>query len=189
MIIKKLSSLFKKTEADTVLKSSIMLGVDPRSSSADKLTPYAPLPHISRKSLARVQNRLPIPNICCNCESGEVSLVSNSEIYGKEFGDWPYAYLCKSCDSYVGIHKHTDLPLGTLANKETREARKSEKPYFIKLEKGKALGDRNETYAWLAGKMKIPKEECHWSMFDTEQCFEAGAICRLELKQQKTGLS
>lgn len=32
-------------------------------------------------------------------------------------------YYCKPCDAYVGCHQNTPRALGTLANKELREAR------------------------------------------------------------------
>jgi len=34
------------------------------------------------------------------------------------------AWLCKPCDAYVGCHNNTKKPLGTMANRETREWRK-----------------------------------------------------------------
>ena len=37
---------------------------------------------------------------------------------------------------------------------------------------------RTETYAWLAGKMGIPKEECHIKMFDEADCERAIEIIR-----------
>ncbi len=38
--------------------------------------------------------------------------------------DWPWVYICEGCGSYVGMHPFTDIPLGTLADAATREARK-----------------------------------------------------------------
>jgi len=40
-------------------------------------------------------------------------------------------WLCKPCDAYVGCHNNTERPLGTLANKELRTARKETKAKFI----------------------------------------------------------
>ena len=42
---------------------------------------------------------------------------SNSKSYGM-------MYLCRPCDAYVGTHKNSGKPLGTMANKELRELRK-----------------------------------------------------------------
>jgi hypothetical protein len=47
----------------------------------------------------------------------------NKEIYGKNYGKSYMVYYCKPCDAYVGCHNNTKEPLGTMANRETREAR------------------------------------------------------------------
>lgn len=104
--------------------------IDLRALSTKKLDAPHPLPHVSRKALKRIKDALPKPT-ACNCCSAPVELVENSEIYnGRSFGDWPYAYLCRSCGAYVGLHPDTDLPLGTLADKRLRDARKVSKAPF-----------------------------------------------------------
>lgn len=50
--------------------------------------------------------------------------VQNKEIYGKNYGESYMCWLCRPCDAYVGCHQNTRRPLGTIANKETREWRK-----------------------------------------------------------------
>lgn len=148
-------------------------GADPRAQAADKLPAPDPLPYVSRRALARVKDRLDAPTSCPYCD-GKVELVSNAEIYhGMEYGDWPYAYLCRGCRAYVGLHPNTDLPLGTLADKETREARKSVKPRFFDLTRTRFGGDRSAAYLWLADRMGIPKEQCHFGMFTEQQCQQA----------------
>lgn len=146
--------------------------IDPRAESLDKLVPEDPLPYVSRRALKRVKNPLPVPKVCPYC-NGPVALVENSAIYwGKSYGEWPYAFLCRPCDAYVGLHPDTDIPLGTLANKDLREDRKWAKSLFHKLmdERG---WDRTAMYEWLAGEMKIPVGECHFGWFDNESCFKA----------------
>ncbi|MBO2700815.1 zinc-finger-containing protein [Shewanella algae] len=149
--------------------------IDPRVYSSEKLIPNAPLPHISRKALKRVgDDALPIPTKC-EC-GGDVKLSRNSVIYnGKEYGDWPFVYHCMSCDRYVGLHPNTDLPLGTLADKWLRNARKSCKPTFNKIWQ---LGfmTRDEAYSWLAAKLNIDKTQCHFGLFDEDTCEKARNI-------------
>lgn len=133
---------------------------------------------VYKAALARVKNPLPIPTICPNC-SGPVAMQSNSVVYRREFGEWPFLYRCQDdkCDSYVGLHPKTDIPLGTLANKATRDARKAAKALLIPMweEQGR---DRSEVYAWLAKEMGIePVEHCHIGWFNIEQCNQVIKIC------------
>lgn len=156
------------------------MAVDPRAFAAEKLTPPEPLPYISRKALKRVKDPAPIPTQCEHC-AGKVELVSHTEIYSREYGDWPYAYLCTGCGAYVGLHPNTDIPLGTLATPEMREARKRGKGVFLAL--SKRFSDRNTQYKWLAERMGIPASECHWGLFTVEQAKQAERICYQELLQ------
>lgn len=157
------------------------MSIDARAASVEKLVPPHPLPYVSRKALKRVKDRVAPPTDCHHCGS-MVELVSNAEIYGREYGDWPYAYKCIGCDSYVGIHPNTDLPLGTLADKDTREARKACKKAFIDFQRASGMS-RNQAYAWLAQRMAILKSECHWGMFSVAQAELAGAICKEQLEE------
>lgn len=152
------------------------MSIDPRALSDEKLAPPEGLPFVSRRALKRVKSPAPIPTACPYCQ-GAVELTSHAEVYnGREYSDWPYIYLCRPCDAYVGVHPKTDIPLGTLANRELREARKQEKPNFEKLWHTPEM--RTRAYEWLAGEMGLTVGECHWGMFTVEQCRRAGAICR-----------
>lgn len=140
---------------------------------------------VSRRALRKVKDKLEPPTSCRYCQ-GEISLVRHSEIYnGKEFGDWPFAYLCRGCGAYVGVHPFTDVPLGILANKELREVKKAEKRHFEDLRLMGVLGSRKEAYAWLADQLGINVNECHWGWFDVDMCKQAGTICRELMEKQK----
>jgi hypothetical protein len=43
---------------------------------------------------------------------------------------WPWLYHCWSCSARVSIHPGTDIPMGSLADKKTRQARASAHRYF-----------------------------------------------------------
>lgn len=137
-----------------------------------EVSPWNP----SRKATARVKNPLPIPDACPNC-SGPIEIVNNSVIYGgKAYGEWPWALHCKSdvCDSFVGLHPFTGIPLGTLANKLTRAARKTAKALFNPLWENGGPMTRDEAYAWLAQAMGIADgEKCHIGWMDYRQCQRA----------------
>lgn len=132
-------------------------------------TPQNPNPD----AVKRCVDVLPIPKRCHICGGEHITLERNSVVYnGKKYGDWPYIYLCNGCRAYVGLHPETDLPLGTLADEDTRQARKLCKEPFEKLWRSGKLG-RNEAYKKLADFLGIPKNECHFAWFTTEMCYEA----------------
>jgi zinc-finger-containing domain len=132
----------------------------------------------SRRAIARVTNPLPVPTCCPNC-GDRVGLVSNKVIYGREYGEWPWAYRCNNskCDSYVGLHPFTNIPLGKLANPATREARKQAKAAFNPLwERGTM--DRTVAYKWLAYQLGIENfEECHIGWFGVAMCERVIDVC------------
>ena len=47
----------------------------------------------------------------------------NKIIYGRNYGKSYMCYYCADCDAYVGCHQNTQIPLGTMANKELRGLR------------------------------------------------------------------
>lgn len=150
--------------------------IDDRAHLPFSIEAPAPLPHVSRRALANVRDALPIPKHCPHCGE-DVALVENSVIYnGKTYGKWPYIYRCAPCDAYVGLHPHTDIPLGTLAKKPLRKARIAAKAHFITMCRANKWG-RDTAYAWLADAMGITAEECHFGMFDIDQAEQAGVSC------------
>lgn len=136
----------------------------------------------SAKAEARVTNPLPAPTTCPNC-FGPVSLVNNAEIYGKSYGDWPWAYRCddRQCNTHIGLHPYTAIPLGTMANAELRAARMAVKVVFNPIWQG-GVGSygiaRSKAYAWLAAQMGIPVARCHIGWFDVHMCNRAVQVCK-----------
>jgi zinc-finger-containing domain len=135
-------------------------------------TPWNP----SRRAVARVRHPLPAPTACPLC-AALVVLVGNERIYGRPFGEWPWAFLCTGCRAYVGLHPFTGIPLGTLADVPTREARRRAKAAFNPIwESGRM--SRSAAYAWLAGELGIERVgECHIGWFDVATCDRVVAIC------------
>lgn len=144
---------------------------------------------IDPKAVARVLNPLPKPTTCRYC-GGPVDLVHNSVVYsGQAYGDWPYVYACadRECNSYVGVHPRTDIPLGTLANAQLRQARRAAKEAFNPLWVGMAgmraksvanKARRTAAYTWLAGELGIPVEQCHIAWFDIDMCYATVVACK-----------
>lgn len=108
---------------------------------------------------------------CPYC-SKKAELKDSSVIYGKSYG---LIYICSdypSCDSYVGVHPGTTIPLGRMANKELREYKKKVHVLFDPLWKGKKIR-RNEAYKRLSDALNLSTKECHVGMFDVETCKRA----------------
>lgn len=138
-----------------------------RAQRSGPVTPWNP----SRRAVARVKAPLPAPTECRHC-GGLVKLVENDAIYGMHFGEWPYAYLCQNrqCAAYVGVHPFTGIPLGTLATKEIRAARKRAKDVFNDYWMRRSMS-RTAAYEWLARALGIEDvNHCHIGWFDVDQC-------------------
>ena len=141
--------------------ASASAGIKPKR---EPVSPWNP----SRRAIARVKNPLPTPTECPYC-AGKVSIVNNSEIYGRAYGEWPWAYRCGGCGAYVGMHPFTAIPLGTLADAPTRQARSRAKDAFNPLWQSGQM-TRSEAYAWLAARLGIATAACHIGWFDAETC-------------------
>lgn len=136
---------------------------EPRPNS-DPITPWNP----SRTATARVKDPLPAPTECRHCGS-PVDLLSHTEVYGREYGPWPWMFRCCGCSAQVGLHPFTGIPLGTLATQPEREARQRAKDAFNCVWQHKHMS-RTEAYAWLAGALGIPVDRCHIGWFGVEEC-------------------
>lgn len=141
--------------------ASASAGIQPKR---EPVSPWNP----SRRAINRVTNPLPAPTECQYC-GGKVEIVKNSEIYGREYGEWPWAYLCRGCKAYVGMHPFTGIPLGTLADRNTREMRKLAKDAFNPLWQSGQM-TRGDAYAWLAAQLGIAAGACHVGWFDADTC-------------------
>lgn len=115
--------------------------------------------------------------ICPYCDDLAI-YVNSSVVYGTDYG---MIYLCKPCHAYVGVHKGTSVPLGSLANSELREARKLAHYHFDKLWKTgrinkiwktylKDTSNRKKAYLWLSAALEINPEDCHIGMFNLTLC-------------------
>ncbi|MCT8350073.1 DUF3268 family zinc-finger domain-containing protein [Photorhabdus temperata] len=142
-------------------------------------TPWNP----SIKAIQRVKDPLPMPVNCHYC-NGDVIIASHKEVFGKNYSKWPWLYICTECRAYVGMHPYTDIPLGYLADKATRNARLSSKRYFEEIwQSGKLT--RTDAYRWLARKLGINKCECHFGWFDIDTCHRAKEICENMIIKRK----
>lgn len=116
----------------------------------------------------------------CNICGGHVVFTSNAAIYGKEYGSGK-CYLCQSCGAYTGTHRpRPKEALGLLADESMRKGKVMCHDLFDAMWKGKpkARKKRKDLYAWLADRMGIPVEECHFGYFDIHQLRRAYLILK-----------
>lgn len=79
-------------------------------------------------------------------------------------------FSCFECDAYVGRHRN-GKSLGSLANKPLRKLRSACHVIFDR--RWKTKSERQLQYRKLAESMGIQIEQCHFGMFNEEQCSEA----------------
>lgn len=106
------------------------------------------------------------------CFCGAPALLRDSK-----WGKWYACTRFPACDGAVGCHKGTDRPLGTLADKPTRQARKEAHEAFDPLWQD---GDmtRSEAYAWLASEMGLG--EVHIGEMSREECAQVVELVEAE---------
>ncbi len=85
------------------------------------------------------------------------------------------------CDASVGCHPQSTIPLGTLADRDTRKARVRTHHLFDMLWTGGRM-TRKEAYTLLAESMQLDVDAAHIGKFDLGQCEEAGAFARATLR-------
>lgn len=83
--------------------------------------------------------------ICQYCNK-EAVWTENKAIYGKNYGKSYMCYYCKPCNAYVGCHKNSKAPLGTMANAELREWRKKAHAEFDPIWKNRSQKNRGKLY-------------------------------------------
>lgn len=113
------------------------------------------------------------PPICNYCNT-PAKCVDSREVYRRWYG---WLWLCKPCDAYVGCHGQTKQPLGRLANKELREAKKAAHAAFDPLWQRNDGMSRTRAYRWLAESLGLTLAKAHIGMFDVDQCRRVVELC------------
>lgn len=114
--------------------------------------------------------RCPYCNSCTKKVPGEV-------VYRhRGFRDVVICVRYPRCDAYVGTDKNTGKPLGILANKPLRQARKKAHAALDSLWISKAMS-RNQVYTELSKLLELPKSKTHLAMFDESICRKVILLC------------
>lgn len=95
--------------------------------------------------------------------TGKVIYPHRPDLYRKLY------YNCAACEAYVGCHPGSSVPLGRLANKELRAAKRKAHLHFDELWKSNKMS-RSSAYEWLSKALNISRGETHIGMFDLDKC-------------------
>ncbi len=101
-------------------------------------------------------------NFLCSCGNKPV-FMDSKKIYGKSYG---MVYYCPFCKEYVGVHNGTNIPLGTIADKETKKYR-MQAHNLLEAKFGK---NKTKAYKWIRKTMHLSNENAHIGKFDKDDC-------------------
>jgi hypothetical protein len=107
------------------------------------------------QSAAAYSDALPIPEFCDVCCS--VNLFFDS-------GVW----FCPDCHASVTCHRDTNIPLGRMADRQTRRLRILAHAEFDKLWTER-LVTREKAYHWLSAQLEIELHACHIGVLNKDQ--------------------
>jgi len=85
---------------------------------------------------------------------------------------WDLIWHCLDCLALVGCHEGTDIPLGRMADAQTREARFNAHKVFDRMWRGRAPMTRAEAYTWMATTLGLDPADAHIGMLTADQCEE-----------------
>ena len=104
--------------------------------------------------MAKITDALPPPKKCDNCHSKRVRYYKDTKHQGQS------VYVCLDCKASVYCHEGTRVPLGYMADAETRLLRMKAHEVFDPLWQHK-LVTRDAAYDWLARQLGIPDNAAH----------------------------
>ena len=116
---------------------------------------------------------------CPKCHS-KALLRPASVVYGNKADPNAKVYVCArypACDSYVNAHRHTNQPMGTLADAVLRQKRRETHLELDRLWKN-GLMSRAEAYRLIQFYLGVPSEDAHIGKFFVGRCEEVSAFCR-----------
>lgn len=131
--------------------------------------------------MAKKKKRTSQVSMRCPYCGRPVQLRPASYVYGEDNLDpQGFLYVCNGypdvCDAYVGVHKKSGRPMGTLANGELRHKR---------IEAHRALNQiwkegymtKHGAYIWLQNRLNLRKKDMHIGMFSDYLCMETIREC------------
>lgn len=117
----------------------------------------------------RAEGLAPDVTLHCPVCGARAVLKDSRAIYGVFHG---FVWACPNlaiCDTYVGCHRNSHSPLGTLADAPTRRARGRAHRLFDSIWKSGRLS-RKDAYRLLQQKMGLSERDAHIAKFTLSQC-------------------
>lgn len=103
-------------------------------------------------------------------------------VYGsRNLDSGNYLYVCSgypSCDSYIGVHKKTMRPMGTLANGDLRHKR-IEAHRALNQVVNSGMMTKKGIYIWLQNRFGLREKDMHIGKFSEYRCEETAGNARL----------
>lgn len=83
---------------------------------------------------------------------------------------------CEICDYWVGCHEGSMVPMGRLANSQTRALKRAAHDSFDPLWTSGQM-TRTQAYKWLRGKTGLGAKECHIGWLSDEMLVRLPELC------------
>lgn len=130
--------------------------------------------------------------VCCPYCCAPAELVHGSALFlrNSAFLNRPY-WACMPCRAWVGCHKGSTRPLGTLAKARLRMLRSQAHAAFdlIWKPKGGSVDEikrrRTRAYRWLAHQLRISSDDCHIGQMTEDMCRRVIAVSQKRLIEAK----
>ena len=125
-------------------------------------------------------------NVKCPYCGGIAVLRNAGYVYGDK-SKRQKLYVCQhypECNSYVGVHDGTDIPMGTLANGDLRNKRIQAHHAFDRIWKYGILTKKN-AYRWIQDKFSLRPEQAHIGFFSEYMCDRLIEESNIVLKNNK----
>lgn len=110
------------------------------------------------------------PMKCPYC--GRYAVLRKADYVYKEHAREDYLYVCSgypACNSYVGVHAHSMIPKGSLANGDLRHKRIETHRIFDAIWKNGILS-RKDAYRWIQDIFCLSSHQAHIGEFSDYRC-------------------
>ena len=125
--------------------------------------------------------------IKCPYCGAQAFLRPSSAVYGMNAHPGEYLYVCSrypACDSYVGVHRKSMLPMGSLANGDLRNKRIHAHKVFDRLWQN-GIMEKWQAYQWMQAKFGLSSEQAHIAKFSEYMCDQLIRICEQALENNR----